>query len=202
MGQEIIIEAPNLWDYYLKHNDVLLKEMHKVAQNKDFGTEIYVTSENGYLSFLVTADDNTVYETTVLTKTDCDSVARYLYDNYLTDKFLTIVGNSFYESDDEEFTLETDDDLIKAREDSLDEAVQAFVEAVVIEDDDYLYINDFTEVYEDLKEHFLEYMYRKHNIPIYRPMFLEDEDGEEFFEEYPYDCLEFDYNPIFEQSEV
>ena len=31
-------------------------------------------------------------------------------------------------------------------------------------------------------------------------MILEDENGEEFFEEYPYDCMEFDDpdNPVYE----
>jgi hypothetical protein len=42
-------------------------------------------------------------------------------------------------------------------------------------------------------------MARKWGLMIRRPMFLEDEAGEEFFEEFPYDCIEFEDedNPIY-----
>ena len=58
---------------------------------------------------------------------------------------------------------------------------------------------EHSEVYDDLKEHFLEYMARKWGLVIHRPMFLEDENGEEFYEDYPYDCIEFEDedNPIY-----
>ena len=32
----------------------------------------------------------------------------------------------------------------------------------------------------------------EHGISVFRPMMLEDEDGEEFYDEYPYDLLTFE----------
>ena len=55
------------------------------------------------------------------------------------------------------------------------------------------------DVIEDCKEHFLEYMYRKHHLDIYRPMELEDDDGV-FFKEYPYEYIEFSDAPLYSET--
>ena len=54
---------------------------------------------------------------------------------------------------------------------------------------------------DDIKEHVLEYIARKHRLPIYRPMYLEGEDGKDFYSEYPYEEMIFDYNPIYEPTD-
>ena len=54
---------------------------------------------------------------------------------------------------------------------------------------------------EDVKEHLLEYFYRKHGLSVYRPMELEDDEGV-FIEDYPYECMEFDPNPMYDDFEV
>ena len=58
------------------------------------------------------------------------------------------------------------------------------------------------EIADDVKEHTLEYIARRHGLPIYRPMYLEDEDGKDFYSEYPYEEMIFeDYNPIYEPTD-
>ena len=99
-----------------------------------------------------------------------------------------------YDYDEEEREWE-----IEKSEDALDEAVEYFISSIL--DDEHSVFGDVPisqEVIEDCKEHFLEYLYRKHGFNIRRPMVLEDENGEDFFEEYPYPCLVFeDKNPIY-----
>ena len=58
---------------------------------------------------------------------------------------------------------------------------------------------DSFEIAQDVLDHICEYLYRKHDISSRRPMILEDENGEEFFEEFPYECMEFDDpdNPVY-----
>ena len=43
-----------------------------------------------------------------------------------------------------------------------------------------------------LKDHVCEWLYQECRLSVNRPMFLEDENGDEFYEEFPYDCMEFD----------
>ena len=84
------------------------------------------------------------------------------------------------------------------REEELDSLIWDFVMGV-FGGDTYTDFDCTGEVLDDLKDHFLEYMYRKHGFDIYRPMVLEDEDGTEFFEEYPYEHMVFDDedNPMY-----
>ena len=88
--------------------------------------------------------------------------------------------------------------LIDEREDEIDAAVDDFL-AVILQTNGYEYDSAIDEIHDDAKEHFIEYLARKFKFEIYRPMYLEDENGEDFFEEYPYGCMEFEdeANPIY-----
>ena len=103
--------------------------------------------------------------------------------------------NAYFYYDDEEIEWE-----IERSEGALDEAVEYFISSIL--DDEHSVFGDVPipeYVIKDCKEHFLEYLYRKHKFNIRRPMVLEDESGEDFYEEYPYPCLVFEdeSNPIY-----
>ena len=92
------------------------------------------------------------------------------------------------------------EDMISERELELDEAISLLLDTVLEEDAVMFFGTETDEVCEDLKDHILEYLYRKHGISVRRPMVLEDtETGEEFFEEYPYDSMVFEDedNPLY-----
>lgn len=95
----------------------------------------------------------------------------------------------------EQYQIET---KIEDREKEIDDSFQDFM-YTVLEFDLEKVLDNPEEIYEDCKEHFLEYIARKWGLAIRRPMILEDDNGDEFFEEYPYDCMEFDDedNPIY-----
>ena len=64
---------------------------------------------------------------------------------------------------------------------------------------DSYFEDDIDDAIVDVKEHMLEYMARKPGLLIYRPMYLEDEDGKDFYSEYPYEEMIFeDCNPIYD----
>lgn len=106
--------------------------------------------------------------------------------------------NTVYVEDDSEEEYDDEQMLIDEREEEIDSAVREFVN--IVSDTGCYNLTD--EAMDDLKEHFLEYMYRKWGIGIYRPMYLEDADtGEDYFTEYPYDDMVFeDDNPIYKQD--
>lgn len=195
--QEIIIDPRGLWEYIQeqdKHGE-LDGVMCEIAKNEEYGIAVYITKddENDRYAILVEADDMEIFSDYIYDKEDAEETCNIVYDNYLTDKVLEL----FFESEDD--TTLSQEDKIELREEELDESVISFI-MDVLGGDTYFDSVDFDDIVKDCKEHFLEYMARKHGFAIYRPMILEDESGEDFFEEYPYECMEFDDedNPIYQ----
>lgn len=191
--KEILLEPVEVWGYYQKHLKELEGEPLVIAENKEYGVEITMSSENNYPLFIVTADGYQREEESATSEDDCYYVVEELYDQYLTEKFITL--------DDEELTALDQQDAIFERETELDEMIMAML-SIALEQDPEMCIPsaEIDDVIEDIKDHFLEYIARKHNLPIYRPMILEDADGgADFFAEYPYEYMEFDDedNPIY-----
>lgn len=192
---EIIIDASTVWDYFSSHEDELAYHMCQIASNREYGISVFITSDVGYPSIIVTADDTQVYEETMLDKTDCEETVRMVYDNYLTDSVVMIL-DELYGMGIEMTEIEVED-MIACREAELDNATVDFILAV-LDDFDYS-ASEFDDICDDIKEHILEYMARKHHLPIRRPMYLEYDNGEEILEEFPYENMEFDDedNPIY-----
>ena len=198
MNEKIIVQASEVWGYFQDEVDDLKVHMHQIAGNPEYGVAIFVTEDSGLPSIVVTADDVQVYEETAVSAHDCQRTVEKVYDMYLTSKaidYLTAIGDS-----SSDLTAIDIEDMIDERESELDTATYEFLLAAVQDAyiDDYA-TTDFDDIVDDLKEHFLEYMARKHGIPVYRPMMLEYEDGSEELSEYPYEDMEFDDpdNPLY-----
>ena len=194
------IEPVGLWDYYTRNKDKLLKSQDKVAENKDFGTEIYVTTdeETGWMELSVWRDDVMVYSEACVNRKDAEKTARWLYDTYLTNNAIA-AADSFEAKVSHADELDARDLEIDEREDELSDAFTSLL-AIIAGDSMNLLSLDFDEICDDVKEHTLEYIARKHGIDIYRPMYLVDaKNNEEFFAEYPYDNMIFEDpdNPIY-----
>lgn len=198
MQVKIIVRAVDVWDYFQKNKTSIGEKEHIIAENKEFGVVISLTKEDDLPCFIVTADDYQYAEEKAVSENDCKTTVSNLYDYYLTEKFLS--GDD--SSDEEDESLLDQEDMISAREEELDEAVVLFLDTIM-EDDICNILGDETdEVCEDVKDHILEYLYRKHRLSPRRPMVLEDEDTkEDFFEEYPYGSMVFDDedNPMYKK---
>lgn len=195
MAAKITIPASDVWSYFQDKREDLKSHMHQIAGNSEYGVEIYITEDCGLPSIVVTADDVQVYDETAVNEHDCQKTVENIYDEYLTSKAIEALS----EEDDDELTALEIEDMIDERESELDTAVYEFV-MTAIQDayyDDYT--SDLDDICDDLKEHFLEYMARKHGLPVYRPMMLEYEDGTEEMSEYPYEDMEFEDpdNPLY-----
>ena len=111
------------------------------------------------------------------------------------------------EEDDEEDdapATESDEEIENERsicysEDALDQAFGVLLETIA--EQDYYQRPDADKISDDIKELVCEYLYRKYNISVYRPMYLEDEDGKEFFVEHPYEHMVFNDhdNPLYKK---
>ena len=196
MSREIILQPDEVWDYFVKHEKECDECMFEIASCDEYGTVVYLSrSSKGIGCISVEADDQEVYNEEVIDAENTKKTVQKVYDDYLTDKVIEILSDFEPQEDD---TLQDQEDEIAMREEELDNLIWDFVMGV-FGGETYADFDCTGEVLDDLKDHFLEYMYRKHGFDIYRPMVLEDEDGTEFFEEYPYEHMVFDDedNPMY-----
>lgn len=194
--QNIIIKTSDVWSYFNRNRAELETTMMVIAENPEYGVIIYLSSEDDLPMFTVTADGYTCKEETAVSANKCREIAQRLYEEYLTEKFLNL---ELFNSDYDESLLDIED-RISERELELDDVISLLISTAIDEDYDILG-SDLDDICEDIKDHILEYMARKHGLAVRRPMILEDENGEEFFEEYPYEYMEFDNedNPIYQK---
>lgn len=205
----ITIQPEEVWEFFQPKKKELKTKMLRIAENFDFGVKVFLTESAGHPKFVVEMDDEEVYSETCIGKEDTRETANRIYNKYLTSQVINEVFGELEDDDvdappdeedydDIEITRMGEEEEIDDREMELDSAIYDFVSEVLdapLED----CVTNADEIYDDLKEHFLEYMARKWGLVIRRPMFLEDENEEEFFEEFPYDCIEFEDedNPIY-----
>lgn len=196
--ENVRVKPHEVWGYFNQHREELSSKLVLIASNEEYGVSIYLSEEGNLPQIIVFMDDNQVYDEECVSAHDCANTATEIYEKYLTHKVLdTAIGEPGGSVEDR--TLMEQDMMVDEREDELDSAVYEML-LTILGDDFYPLGSDLDEIADDVKEHLCEYLYRKHGIGIYRPMYLEDEDGDEFFEEYPYDCMEFDDpdNPVYE----
>ena len=191
--QKIMISASDVWDYFQKHKDDLQNTEHIIADNEEYGISISLSSENGLPCIIVTADGYQYAEERAVSATDCKETVKMLYDYYLTGKFAT----------GEEPEGIDQNDMISERETELDEAIMLFLDTAIEADVAEFFGEETDEIVEDVKDHILEYLYKKHNISVRRPMILEDiETKEDFFEEYPYNSMVFEDEDASEDTDI
>lgn len=216
--ERVIVEASRVWGIFQSKKDSSKDgtfEAVELAENAPLGVIIYLNKGMHEGKFLpkidVFVDFDLLYTEMAISPGDCECTVRRIYSEYLPENKL--LEKLIEDSDQSAQTVidmkdvrgfYTDDDLeemeIEEREADLDDCVEEFLSSVLesgfrknVDKD------EADNIIQDCKEHFLEYLARKHGLTIRRPMILEDEDGEEFFEEYPYEVMIFeDENPIYD----
>lgn len=196
---EVIERAPTeVWGVFQQKQRELRATYERIAFNSDFGIEIYLSAEmrgaDGVPLPCITVfqDDNEIYSETAVGEIDCEQTTKRIYYEYLSEERL--VNRAAEESEEEEYAAE-----IEMREDELLDTTLDYISTLMDESIETLGSDDAFEIAEDVLDHISEYLYRKHRVSVRRPMMLEDENGEEFFDEYPYECLEYDDNPLYDE---
>jgi len=180
------IEPASVWDYYRNHVHELNDMMHKIAEDSDSDIAAYISDADGQPEIIVMDGGEVAYSDIAIDKDDCTIMVAEVYNDRMIP-----------EEPVEHFSEEEE---IEIREDELNTAVNDFLLCVLdgfINED----ADDFKEMREDIKDHFIEYIARKHGFKIYRPRYLEFEDGDRYVD-YPYECMEFEDedNPIYKKS--
>ena len=185
MAARIIVEAGDVWDYFKENKDKLGGSIETIAENEEYGIEILLSADDDLPLIMVVADNEELDEEAVVSANDCFSTVKDMYDKYLTDEVINVLmGN------DDDYTTAEELEMIDERESAIDDAIYACLDELIPNMFDI--VDDPDELYEDVKDHLCEYLYTKHGISVYRPMYLENEDGTDEFCEFPYPEMELD----------
>ena len=208
---KINVESSDVWGYASRNRSDLLENEHLIAENPDFGIAIYVTVDSYYPVVKIYAEDMLINEEEVFSSFTCAIAVEQMYDSYLTT--YTTHSSDFSKKDEDSNSEDVDEieenedeieenedeiELIEDRELELDIAIEDFFRAISADEDLDLSGDAAKEIMDDCKDHFLEYIARKHGLKIYRPMYLEYDTGVEF-ELFPYENMAFEdeSNPIY-----
>lgn len=198
-GTKIIIQPEDLWEYFTKHRIELVNKMEPVATNDEYDVVIYLTNDNGLPSLMIESSNVESEEYVVEDEESCSATVQMVYDLYLTEQIMTVMMEEAEGYDDDMSQLELED-MMAEREADIDGFFTRLIEDL-FPDEQILYTDLMDDLVEDCKEHMLEYLYRKHGLSVYRPMELEDDEGV-FIEDYPYECMEFNPNPMYDDFKV
>ena len=204
-AEKVYLVPEKVWDYFFAHRaELQAKSLVMIAECKDFGVEVYLTEEESRPMIVVYMDDSEVYAEKMFGYKGCVDTTKKVYDKYIYGNAVLCEATEQKEDAEKKYLLpgSSEGDAweveIAEREDELTDAFVDLIYRISGEDINWCSL-DFDEMCDDIKEHVLEYMARKHGIQIYRPMFLVDDKGEEFLSEYPYECMIFEdeNNPIY-----
>ena len=195
MGVNIHVPADEVWSFFKKNKDRLEKEMVAIAENDDTDYAVYLTEDYGYPTFFVCKGDaEPEYEEGAISEDDCLKTARKCYSQYLFP--VTVCSQKSFQEDDDNDENETEDntqdiqDIMYEREDELRMALCDFLQVVLLDDEENPDVESTygSAMIDEILDHFLEYLGFEHSLPVYRPMFVADEDtGCEVYTEFPYD---------------
>lgn len=206
MEGEIFVTPEEMWSYFQEKKDVLQSgNMIGIASNELAGIEVFLECDNGHPLFSVYIDDEFEYSEMAMDEVDCRYTVGRIYDDYIRNYIRNYIGKELDEIvedvEEEEIPASTAtiEDEIYERDVELDDALIDFLN-VVLEKSTYSFLSFSDDELQDMKDHFLEYIARKYDIDIYRPMYLEGENGTEEFFEYPYGEISYEDegNPIYE----
>lgn len=187
MAMNIIVKPDDALRFLEENKEKLSFSSEKVAENKDYGIEIHLTVFSSTPTIVVLEDGADVYEVEVNEPDDLKEDLEQVYEEYVSAAAINRFVNKGQKYSEERLDQY---DEINAREYELRSAFLELLD-IVYEYKPYGFVDDEEEVVRKVMEHTLWYLDQELGIPVRRPMFLEDDDGE-FFEEYPYDHLDFD----------
>ena len=192
--KDIILQPSECWEYAQENRIELMTDNHIIATEYEFGVEICLSVQDNLPVFEVFVDDESIHTAFAFNEEDCTEVAEELYNDYLDDFLSTVTLNQFKNDVDEQ--EEAEHEAIDLQESQIDLAIEDFLD-VICEGFDSSFFT--VKQLEEIKDHFCEYIARKYNKQVYRPMYLTDSAGYDFYVDYPYQAMIFEDegNPIY-----
>jgi len=170
----ITVSPKNIWRYFQENREVLKKNIVTIAENDATGNQICVTENNSFPQILVYINNTIKYAETMISEGDAIATATRLYSQYLKTP-----------PDEEELTRQDLEDEMYERETELYDATKDFLDVVI--GNDFMAEGGSEEVIFEIMDAFLKYISDEWWFRVYRPVYMDDGDGNEIYIEYPYE---------------
>ena len=198
--QKIVYDPSEIYEVFQEEKLDIANHRLLVAENDDFQIflDCMASKSLEYIGMMVIESEGYIIEEDFFDdEKECNSIFEKAFINYIFTAETTDVVDKKDETNDTVYDKNGKLDIfyvdeIEQREGDLSLAVINFIDA--ISDTQMSYALTDEEV-DEIKDHFIEYLYRKFGLSIYRPMELVMDNGDEVYEEYPYPKLRFE-NPI------
>lgn len=198
--QKIVYDPEEIYEVFQEEKLDIANHRLLVAENDDFQIflDCMASKSLEYIGMMVIESEGYIIEEDFFDdEKECNSIFEKAYINYILTETVVEkakeeenVYDTIYDKDGKLNTFYVDE--IEQREGDLSLAVVNFIDA--ISDTQMSYALTDEEV-DEIKDHFIEYLYRKFGLSIFRPMEIVMDNGDEVYEEYPYPKLRFE-NPI------
>lgn len=188
MNGIIHVPANRVWAYFKRYEGELRSSLHLIAEWDECGIEIYLTAESDFPCIQVFADDTFVEEKISASADECEEDADEIYDSYLTQN---LFGKLEEFSGIDDHDRYADEDKAEEREAELDVALADFLEVALKNGelpDNESAIDPEDELFQEIKETFLEFLANGIGYKVYRPTFCEGTDGKEYIVDFPYEA--------------
>lgn len=175
---DVYVFPAEVWSYAKENAEQLQKNIVIIAEDDDYEVTIE-REQSGDLLMSVLSDGELVESERLLSEDDAVIACRTCYSRYF--------GKSATDPEVDEYDVDTDicDHEIVLRESELLNALRDFIDVVSDYADCSLIEQDESDILTDVCGILSGY-----GIPVYYPMWVEDEDGNEVFVEYPYEDVD------------
>lgn len=205
-GTKLYIATSKIWSHYFMNIDRLQDNEDCIAENKDTGYALYLTSNNIFPQLIVYAGDTPVLFRPIQNEDECNRRAMELIMTFIVDakadnkqeskksdgvkenpKIVELemkkagedkkCSTSIEDVDDEDEEYQKIIDTIYEREDELTKAMGDLLAVILCEEDYTAVVEGYTEPFiNECVDDFMQYLYDSHGISAYRPTIDVDED--------------------------
>lgn len=174
MAAEINLHPQDFVDVFYDHITSFEDCLVEIAKDEEKKTFIYLTGREGFPYIIVKVNGEVKEETEIIGFNEADT---------LNECYKTYLGADCMGSEGEEDSTEQE---IDRREEELMTAWESFLRVALDENFDSSFCEGNTSDIESSMDDVLTMLGYDYQWFVYRPMFIQNEDGTEEYEEYPY----------------
>lgn len=212
MGVVVHLKSSDAWSFFQKNKVRLGKEMVVIAENTDTDHTICLEEEQGLPLVSVYRADKRLCEEGAVSEKDCEDTVKGVYFKYLFPVKVVVAdlpakGKNEVEEDDG--LLEEDispeqmiEDEIYLREDSLEFAVTDFLEVLLSCSGPEQIKKLYGDIIQDFLDRVCTVLAEDFLISVYRPTWIDDDEGNPQYVEYPYLDVDDDDLPDIEDTVI
>ena len=192
-ARRIYIQPYELWSVF-KSNALDLEQHSKICAEYD-EQSVWFFNDDGIPCFVVFNAGEEIETFDMFDEDDIDQYIMVLvaigFDESEIKQDESECGSDNSEPGSESVAVSDheEQETIEAREDELDTIITNMVYDILGDDESGVSEADIDDAAHLIKEVVCDILGKKYGMPVYRPMYLVDENGSKFFEEYPYPVI-------------